>query len=145
MPEGSKKKIVGFICQWCTSGASENFGCLKKPDLPVNVDLIRLPCTGNIDPAYIIRALLQGAEGIFTSGCHPGDCHYVEGNYRARRRFAMLKALFEHFDLSPNSFSLNWIATSEIKKFSDTLWKISTEAELGDKAASDKPVAWRNI
>ena len=140
-----KKKVVGFICQWCTSGATEYFGSLKSPDLPVNVDLVRLPCTGNVDPAYILRAFLQGADGVFVSGCHPGDCHYATGNFHARRRIAMIRALLDHFGIARGRLSLSWIATGEIRKFRDTMWRIASEAEQGEESLPDRPDVWRNI
>jgi coenzyme F420-reducing hydrogenase delta subunit len=78
-------------------------------------------CTGAVDPIYVIKTLLEGADGVLVAGCHPGDCHYLSGNYKARRRVTILKGLLEGFGFEPDRVRLEWISASEGQKFSDTV------------------------
>src|SRR4030042_683824 len=91
-------RIIGFLCNWCTWAASDLAGT-SRMQYPPNIHPIRVMCGGTVDPVYIIKALLSGADAVLVGGCHPGDCHYISGNYKARRRIAMLKAIFEALGL----------------------------------------------
>ena len=143
--DGRQKRVIGLICQWCTSGAAENLGGGRTPELPVNVQLFRLPCTGNVDPVYLLTTLLDGADAVFVSGCHPGDCHYVEGNIHARRRVAFLRALLDRFGIARGRLSLSWIATGEMEKFRHTMWEVKREAEHAEQALSDDFDTWQMV
>jgi len=113
-------KIVGFFCHWCTSMAADLAGT-SRLEYPPNVRPIRVMCSGSVDPSYVIKALLLGADGVIVGGCHPGDCHYLTGNYKARRRIAIIKKIFETLGLEHDRIHLEWISASEGKKFADTM------------------------
>ena len=120
--EGAKNlpKIVGFICQWCTSSAADMAGTSRIP-YPPSIRPIKVMCSGGVDPAYILRALLSGADGVLIGGCHPGDCHYLSGNYKARRRVAILKEILRTLDLEPERVRLEWISATEGTKFASVV------------------------
>ena len=105
-------KIVAIVCNWCTYAGADLAG-ISRIQYPPNVRIIRVPCTGRINPFYILRALQEGADGVLVSGCHPGDCHYMAGNFHARRRFAAFRALlgFVGVDLARLQFS--WVSAAE--------------------------------
>jgi len=112
-------KIVYIMCSWCGSGGAETAAAfnLKYPE---NIKPFRVWCTGGLDPAYILRAFFEGADGIIISGCHPGDCHYDIGNYYARRRLAALKTILKTFGFDENRIWLRWVGHSEGKRLVDT-------------------------
>ncbi len=112
-------KIIYGLCSWCGTGGSETAGALHLR-YPENIRPFRVPCTGAIDPVYILRGLIEGADGFVISGCHPGDCHFDSGNYRARRRIAVLKTIMETFGLEPERIWLRWVGHGEGKRFADT-------------------------
>lgn len=113
-------KIVGFFCNWCTSNAADMAGT-SRMQYPANVRPIRVMCSGSVDPSYILRALLTGADGVMIGGCHPGDCHYISGNYKARRRITVMKKIFEVLGLQPERIYLDWISASEARKFVESV------------------------
>lgn len=119
-------KIVGFFCNWCTSSAADLAGT-SRIKYPVNVRPIRVWCSGTVDPAYIIRAFIEGADAVVVGGCHPGDCHYISGNYKARRRIKLLKEVFKSLGLPEERIYLRWISASEGKKFADTMQEITED------------------
>lgn len=90
-------------------------------EYPANIEVIRLPCSGRVSPKFILTALREGADGIWISGCHPGDCHYIEGNYYARRKFLMMKNLLEYMGLEPGRLHFSWISSAESTKFVHTV------------------------
>ena len=138
MSEQFEPKIVGFFCNWCTSAAADLAGT-SRMRYPANVRPIRVMCSGSVDPSYIIRALLSGADGVMVGGCHPGDCHYISGNYKARRRITILKSIFKTLDLQPERLYLEWISASEGKKF---VVKV-TEFTENVRKAGQNPMAKR--
>ena len=93
MSEEFEPKIVAFLCNWCSYAGADLAGT-SRMQYPPNVRIIRLMCSGGLDPLYVFRALLGGCDGVLIGGCHPGDCHYTNGNYKARRRVAVLKVFF---------------------------------------------------
>ena len=105
-------KIVAFFCNWCTYTAADLAGTARLP-YPPNVHIIRMMCTGMVDPQYVIKALLEGADGVLVSGCNPGDCHYINGNLKARRRIKLLKTILPQFGFEPERLRLTWIAASD--------------------------------
>lgn len=111
--------IIYGLCSWCGTGGSETAGAMHL-QYADNIRPFRVPCTGAIDPVYILRALIEGADGFAVSGCHPGDCHFDSGNYRARRRMAILKSLLETFGLDSERVWLRWVGHGEGKRFVDT-------------------------
>jgi F420-non-reducing hydrogenase iron-sulfur subunit len=115
--EGSFEPIiVGFFCNWCTASAADLAGT-SRMQYPPNVRPIRVMCTGSVDTSFVLRALLEGADGVLVGGCHPGDCHYVDGNYKARRRLHLVKGILRTWDLEPDRFRFEWISASEGAKF----------------------------
>lgn len=108
--------IVGFFCNWCTASAADLAGT-SRMQYPPNVRPIRVMCTGSVDTSFVLRALLEGADGVMVGGCHPGDCHYVTGNYKARRRLTGVIKILEALDLDPDRFRFEWISASEGAKF----------------------------
>jgi len=112
--------IIAFVCNWCTYTAADLAGT-SRLSYPTNVRLIRMMCTGMVDPKYVIKALLEGADAVLISGCHPGDCHYINGNYKARRRVKLLKEILPRFGFDESRVKLTWIGASEGVDFADTI------------------------
>ena len=113
-------KIVAFLCNWCTYTGADLAGT-SRLQYPPNVRIIRLMCTGAVDTIYVFKALIEGADGVLIGGCHPGDCHYQTGNYKARRRVAILKKILNQFGYDEDRVWLRWISASEGKLFADTV------------------------
>ncbi len=113
-------QIVAYLCNWCTYTGADLAGT-SRIQYPPNVRVIRLMCTGAVDPVYVLKPLLEGADGVLIGGCHPGDCHYQTGNYKARRRVAALKAILAETGLDPERVWLRWISASEGRLFADTV------------------------
>jgi F420-non-reducing hydrogenase iron-sulfur subunit len=109
-------KIIALVCNWCTYTAADLAGT-SRLTYPANVRMVRLMCTGMIDVKYVIKAFLDGADGVFVGGCHPGDCHYINGNVKAERRISGLRVLLEQFGIDPRRFILKWIGASEGPEF----------------------------
>jgi F420-non-reducing hydrogenase iron-sulfur subunit len=118
--EKFEPKIVGFLCNWCTYAGADLAGT-SRMQYPPNMRPIRVMCSGAVDSVYIVRALLEGADGVFMGGCHPGDCHYVSGNYKARRRVTVLKTILDSLGLEGDRVWLRWISAAEGRKFADTM------------------------
>lgn len=121
-------KIFYALCAWCGTGGSETAGALWLK-YPENVRPFRVMCTGSLDPAYVLRALIEGADGVVVSGCHPGDCHYNIGNFRARRRIAIMKTILDTFGIDGERVWLRWVAHGEGKKLVDTAYEFSEHIE----------------
>jgi F420-non-reducing hydrogenase iron-sulfur subunit len=104
--------IVGFFCNWCTYTAADLAGVSRMQYAP-NVPIIRVMCSGRVDPQFVLEAFAQGADGVLLGGCHPGDCHYSEGNYKCLRRFHLLQRMLSDMGIEPERFRLEWISASE--------------------------------
>jgi F420-non-reducing hydrogenase iron-sulfur subunit len=113
-------KIVGFVCNWCTYTGADLAG-VSRFQYPSNFIPIRVMCSGAVDPMYVVKALMEGADGVLIGGCHPGDCHYQSGNYKARRRATILKQLLKDLGLDEKRVWVRWISASEGKKFAETV------------------------
>jgi F420-non-reducing hydrogenase iron-sulfur subunit len=113
-------RIIAFLCNWCTYTGADLAGT-SRLQYPPNIRVIRLMCSGALDPVYALKALLEGADGVLIGGCHPGDCHYVSGNYKARRRVAILKEILKQVGIDEDRVWLRWISASEGKLFADTV------------------------
>ncbi len=105
-------KIVAFFCTWCTYTAADLAGTARLQYAP-NARIIRVMCSGRIDPQFVLDAFRKGADGVLIGGCHPGDCHYQEGNYKALRRFHLLQRLLEQMGIEKERLRLEWISASE--------------------------------
>jgi len=113
-------KIVAFVCNWCTYAGADLAG-ISRLQYPPNVRLVRLPCSGRVNPFYVVKALQEGADGVLVSGCHPGECHYLTGNLSARRKFAMLKNFLAYIGVEPDRTLFTWVSASEGEKFSHVI------------------------
>lgn len=111
-------KIVAFLCNWCSYGGADLAG-VSRLQYPPNIRVIRVPCSGRVNPKFILGAFRHGADGVWISGCHPGDCHYIEGNFYARRKFALLKNLLDHIGVEPGRLHFSWISSAEATKFAE--------------------------
>ncbi len=130
-------KLVGFLCKWCSSAGADLAGVSRK-SYPSNLIPITVNCSGRIDVSYVVRAFHDGADGVLISGCHPGDCHYNSGNYKAWRRVALLKHVLEEFGLNPDRVKLEWISATEGEKFAQTVKGFTSEIkELGPGPYND--------
>jgi F420-non-reducing hydrogenase iron-sulfur subunit len=109
-------KIVAFLCNWCAYAGADMAGT-SRMKYPANVVPIRVMCSGRVDTEFVLDAFEKGADGVFIGGCHPGDCHYVTGNYRTRRRVAMMKKLLADMGVNPDRLRLEWVSATEGKKF----------------------------
>ena len=128
-------EIIVMVCNWCTYTAADLAGTSRMA-YPANVRLIRLMCTGMIDPKYVIKALLEGADGVLVSGCNPGDCHYINGNFKARRRIKLLKEILPSFGFEPERLRLTWIAASDGVLLAETLQELVAQIKaLGPSQA----------
>jgi F420-non-reducing hydrogenase iron-sulfur subunit len=108
-------RIVAFFCNWCTYTAADLAG-VSRLKYAANIRVIRLMCSGRVDPQFILEALARGADGVLIGGCHPGDCHYVEGNFKMLRRFRMLKRMLKDLGIEEQRVRLEWISAAEGEK-----------------------------
>ena len=109
-------KIIALVCNWCTYTAADLAGT-SRLSYPAEVRMVRVMCTGMIDAKYIIKAFLDGAGGVFIGGCHPGDCHYINGNLKAEKRISGIRRILEQFGFEPERLALKWIGASEGPEF----------------------------
>jgi coenzyme F420-reducing hydrogenase delta subunit len=124
-------KVVAFVCNWCTYTGADLAGT-SRLKYPANMKMIRVMCSGGIDPVFIIKAFERGVDGVLISGCHPGDCHYNAGNFHARRRWTMFHQLLEYLGIDKNRLQFSWVSASEGKKFVDVVSKVVNDVrELG--------------
>ncbi|MFQ6032960.1 MAG: hydrogenase iron-sulfur subunit [Candidatus Zixiibacteriota bacterium] len=124
-------KIIAFVCNWCTYAGADLAGT-SRIQYPSNIRIVRLMCSGSLDPVYVINSLLLGADGVLIGGCHPGDCHYINGNYKARRRVTILKEILKTLGFDEDRVWLRWISASEGQKFADTVKEMVVQLkELG--------------
>jgi F420-non-reducing hydrogenase iron-sulfur subunit len=117
-------KVVGFLCNWCTYTGADLAGT-SRIQYPPSIRIIRVMCSGAVDPTYILKALFEGADGVFVGGCHPGDCHYLSGNYKARRRMVLMNSILTTLGLEPERLWFRWISASEGQKFADTITEMT--------------------
>jgi len=117
--ETFEPKIIAFLCNWCTYAGADLAGT-SRLQYPSNIRIVRLMCSGSLDPTYVVKALLEGADGVLIGGCHPGDCHYLSGNFKARRRVAVLKSVLKDAGLDTERVWLRWISASEGAYFAET-------------------------
>ncbi|MEW6243409.1 MAG: hydrogenase iron-sulfur subunit [Bacillota bacterium] len=124
-------KIIALLCNWCTYTGADLAGT-SRIQYPPNIRVIRVMCSGSVDPLYIIKPILEGADGVLVGGCHAGDCHYVNGNYKARRRVAIAKNVLSQFGIPGDRVWFRFISASEGKLFADTVTKmVATLKQLG--------------
>lgn len=122
-------KIVCFVCKWCTSAGADLAGTSRLKYAPNGINL-RFMCSSRVDPEHVIWAFRQGADGVLIGGCHPGDCHYQDGNYRTQARVALLHPLLENFGIDPERLCLEWISAAEGKKFAEVMDEFTEQLRL---------------
>jgi len=120
--------IVAFLCNWCSYAGADLAGT-SRMKYPPNVKVIRVMCSGRVNPMFVINALQQGADGVLVAGCHPGDCHYTQGNYFAKRRMAVLKKLLEYIGVEPERVHMAWVSAAEGQKFADVIKEVTEDVK----------------
>jgi len=131
-------KIVGFLCRWCSYQGADLAGT-SRVKYPSNIASIRVMCSGRVDPTFVLKALADGADGVLIAGCHPGDCHYREGNYRALARYTVLARMLEQFGVEKERVRMEWISAAEGEKFA------SVVAEMADDLRRLGPLCWGGL
>ncbi|MEA2085761.1 MAG: hydrogenase iron-sulfur subunit [Chloroflexota bacterium] len=129
--ENWEPKIIAFLCNWCSYAGADLAGT-SRIQYPPNIRVIRVPCSGRINPFFIIASLQHGVDGVVVCGCHPGECHYLTGNYSARRKFALLKDLLEYAGLEEGRVQFSWVSASEGARFARVISEVTEKvAALG--------------
>ncbi len=129
-------RIIAFLCNWCSLRCRSYLAGVGRLQYPSNIRVIRIPCTGRMSPKFILSALKEGADGVWVSGCHPGDCHYLEGNYYARRKFLLFNDLLEHMGVEPGRVRFSWISSAESSKFLEVVTEVTASIKaLGPNTA----------
>jgi len=121
-------KIIAIVCNWCTYAGADLAG-ISRIQYPPNVRIIRVPCTGRINPFYIVKALQTGADGVLVSGCHPGECHYISGNLVARRKFAALKSFLSYIGMEGDRTMFTWVSASEGDRFAQVIRGVTAKVK----------------
>jgi F420-non-reducing hydrogenase iron-sulfur subunit len=143
-------KLVGFLCNWCSYTGADLAGTARMK-YPPNLRVIRVMCSGRVDPNFILEALARGADGVLVLGCHPGDCHYSEGNYKCQRRIPLTRKLAEQMGVDPRRIRLEWVSASEGARFTQVVTEFTEQVRalgplhLGewafDRASADAQLA----
>ena len=113
-------RVIAFLCKWCSSAGSDLAG-VSRMEYPANVVPIMVMCSGSVSPVYILSAFNKGVDGVLVSGCHPGDCHYIKGNYHARRKIYLVQKLIEFIGIEPERFQMSWISAAEGAKYAEVI------------------------
>ena len=138
-----RPKIMAIVCNWCTYAGADNAGNARR-EYPAGVRLVRVMCSGRIEPLFVVKALQMGADGVIIMGCHPGDCHYQEGNTKARRRYEVLARTLEQFGIEPGRVRLEWVSASEGERFVEVVTGMyETVKALGPFAPPSAPADGR--
>ena len=131
-------KIVSFLCNWCSYAGADLAGT-SRITYPQNIRIIRVPCSGRVDPLFVVKAFLDGADGVMVLGCHPGDCHYQQGNYYAQRRYSIMHKLLDFTGVESDRLFVDWVSASEGKKFAEVVTKFTQQVrELGPMVLNGK-------
>jgi len=122
-------KIVGFMCNWCAYRGADLAGTSRMKSAP-NVRTVRVMCSGRVDPQLVVKAFQLGADGVLILGCHPGDCHYAEGNYKAARRISLLKKMMAQFGIEDERIRLDWVSASEGVRFKNIVNEMTEQIRV---------------
>ncbi|MHA1483414.1 MAG: hydrogenase iron-sulfur subunit [Candidatus Heimdallarchaeaceae archaeon] len=134
--------IVGFLCNWCSYAGADLAGT-SRIQYPTNIKIIKVMCSGRVNPMFVVNALQQGADGVLIGGCHPGDCHYQHGNMLARRRIVVIKALLEFMGIDSRRVRLTWVSAAEGRKFAEVITDITEEIrEIGPMKQIKRVNVW---
>ncbi|MBM3297260.1 MAG: hydrogenase iron-sulfur subunit [Candidatus Aminicenantes bacterium] len=137
--EPYEPKIVCFACNWCTSAGADLAGTSRMEYDPSGV-IIRVMCSSRVDPQHVLWAFRKGADGVLIGGCHPGDCHYIDGNYKTLRRMILLKRLLGELGVEPDRLRLEWISAAEGKKFVTVMNEFTDQVRtLGPLKLDEQP------
>jgi coenzyme F420-reducing hydrogenase delta subunit len=126
-PRTWEPKVVAFLCNWCSYAGADLAG-VSRIQYPPNIRIIRVPCSGRINPVFLLRALQSGADAVLVSGCHPGDCHYISGNLAARRKFTLFRDLLKYVGIEPERVQFTWVSASEGGRFASVVEKVVEQA-----------------
>jgi coenzyme F420-reducing hydrogenase delta subunit len=137
----NKLKIVGFLCNWCSYAGADLAG-VSRMQYPDEIRIIRVPCSGRINPLLVLKCFQEGADGVLVSGCHPGDCHYQEGNLYARRRMLVLRSMLSYFGIDERRFHMSWVSASEGKKWADTVCSLVEDVRAAEVDAKEEVPVW---
>ncbi len=121
-------KIIAFLCNWCSYAGADLAG-VSRLQYPSSVRVIRVMCSGRMNPSFVIRAFQDGADGVIVAGCHPGDCHYIQGNLYARRRYALLAGLFDFLGIERERFLMSWVSASEGGRFAEVVTELTKRVQ----------------
>ena len=130
-------KLVGFLCTWCSYTGADLAGTARMK-YPPNLRVIRVMCSGRVDPNFILESLARGADGVLVCGCHPGDCHYAEGNMKCRRRLPITVKLVEGMGIDPRRVRLEWVSASEASRFTEVVSEFTQEIRALGPLALDE-------
>ncbi|HEU65066.1 MAG TPA: hydrogenase iron-sulfur subunit [Chloroflexi bacterium] len=119
-------KVVAFCCNWCSYAGADLAGT-SRMQYPPNIRIIRVMCSGRVNPFFVLKALSVGADGVLVLGCHPGDCHYLTGNYRTRRRLSITKKFMEYMGIEPERIQVSWCSASEGSKFAEVVTEVTND------------------
>jgi len=129
-------KIVGFLCRWCSYAGADLAGT-NRMKYPSNISSIRVNCSGRVDPNLVMKALALGADGVLIAGCHPGDCHYTNGNIKTLRRFKLLQRMLDQFGIERERVRLEWISAAEGEKYAQVA------RSMTEQVRSLGPLNWK--
>lgn len=121
-------RIVAFLCNWCSYAGADLAG-MSRFAYPAAIKIVRVPCSGRVDPMFVIKSFEQGADLVLVSGCHPGDCHYTSGNYHARRKLLAFRELIAFLGIDPRRFKISWVSAAEGAKWSSLVKEITAEVK----------------
>ncbi|MFO7712041.1 MAG: hydrogenase iron-sulfur subunit [Dehalococcoidia bacterium] len=124
--ENTEPKILAFCCNWCSYAGADLAGT-SRMQYPPNLRIIRVMCSGRVNPFFVLNALRLGADGVLVLGCHPGDCHYLTGNYRTRRRMAITMKLMEYMGIEPERIQASWCSASEGSRFAEIVTGVTDD------------------
>jgi coenzyme F420-reducing hydrogenase delta subunit len=145
VPEDWKPHIVALVCNWCSYAGADMAGTTRL-EYPANVRMVRFPCTGRMSPLMILRAFEHGADGVLVSGCHPGDCHYVQGNLVARRRFTIFRSLMDFIGIDLKRLHFAWVSAAEGHKWAKVVNEVTASVqEAGPLPGFEYPEGWDGI
>jgi F420-non-reducing hydrogenase iron-sulfur subunit len=128
MSDDFEPRIVGFLCNWCSYAGADMTGTSRIP-YPANIRIIRVPCSGRVDPLYVLKAFQEGADGVLVAGCHPGDCHYGDGNYYARRRYALMHNLLDFVGIEAGRLRIDWVSAAEGHRFAQVVRELTEQVQ----------------
>jgi len=121
-----RPRIVGFLCNWCSYAGADLAG-VSRIQYPPTLRIVRVMCSGRVDPVFILEAFRSGADGVLVAGCHPGDCHYLSGNYKTQRRVAMLRRVLGQLGVEPERLRLEWVSASEGDRFAKIIKEMTED------------------